>query len=230
MPTEETPTPPAAQPSFRKYSPQNAKMLTKLGQGAITVRNSLADTEAAPLLEEINYDQKALQQLLDLHDSAVAAVSARQLADGAQDAATKAFKLADEAGRKAFTRTRQAARAPFLRDSAALTALVLSGRKPDKLADLFTAADKLLLAAQDPAYAPKLTAGRVTPAKLADLKAKMDALKEADRLQEAAIAVAPQATAARDQAVDAFFAPSMNTKPPPLSNWSTIPRFANDWA
>jgi X-X-X-Leu-X-X-Gly heptad repeat protein len=181
-------------------------MLTKLGNGAITIRNSIADTEAAPLLAEINYGPDALQDLLDLHDAAVAAVTARQLADGAQDAATKAFKLADKAGRKAFTRTRQAARAPFLRDSAALTALGLSGREPDKLADLFIATDKLLLAAQDPAYAPKLTARGVTPAKFADLKAKMDALKEADRLQEAAIAAAPKATAARDQAVDAFFA------------------------
>ena len=206
MSTEETSTPPTAQPPFRKYSPQNAKMLTRLGQGAITVRNSLADKEAGPLLEEINYGQNALQQLLDLHDAAVAAVTARQLADGAQIDATKAFKLADKAGRKVFTRTRQAARAPFLRDSAALTALGLSGREPDKLADLFTATDKLLLAAQDPAYAPKLTARGVTSAKLADLKAKMDALKEADRLQEAAIAAVPKATAARDQAVDAFFA------------------------
>ena len=181
-------------------------MLTKLGKGAITVRNSMADEEAAPLLADINYGKESLQQLLDLHDAAVAAVTARQLADGEQTAATKNFNLADKAGRKAFTRTRQAARAPFLRDSAALTALGLSGREPDKLADLFTATDKLLLAAQDPAYAPKLTARGVTPAKLTDLKTKMDALKEADRLQEIAIAATPKATAARDQAADAFFA------------------------
>jgi X-X-X-Leu-X-X-Gly heptad repeat protein len=103
MSTEETPTPPAEQPPIRKYSPQNARMITKLGQGAITIRNSMADTEAAPLLAEIKYDQDALQDLLDLHYAAVAAVTARQLADGAQDAATKAFKLADKAGRKAFT-------------------------------------------------------------------------------------------------------------------------------
>ena len=199
-----TPVEPPAAP--RKYSPQNAAMLTKLGKGAITVRNSMADTEAGPLLEEINYNQRALQELLNLYDTAVAAVTARQLADGAQVDATKTFNLADKAGRKTFTRTRQAARAPFLRDSAALTALGLSGSEPKKLADLFTATDKLLLAAQDPAYAPKLTARGVTPAKLADLKAKMDALKEADRLQEAAIAAVPKATAARDQAVDAFFA------------------------
>jgi hypothetical protein len=206
MSTVPAPTPLEPPAAPRKYSPQNAAMLTKLGKGAITVRNSLADTEAGPLLGEINYGPDALQQLLDLHDDAVAAVTARQLADGEQVAATKAFKLADKAGRKTFTRTRQAARAPFLRDSAALTALGLSGREPDKLADLFTATDKLLLAAQDPAYAPKLTARGVTPAKLTDLKAKMDALKEADRLQEAAIAAATKATVARDQAVDTFFA------------------------
>ena len=181
-------------------------MLEKLGQSAITVRNSLADTEAAPLLEEISYGPAALQHLLDLHDMAVAAVTARQLADGAQTAATKAFALADKAGRKLFTRVREAARAPFLRDSAALIALGLSGREPDKLGDLFTATDKLLLAAQDPAYAPKLATRGVTPAKLAELKTAIDALREADRLQNSAIAAAPKATTARDQAADAFFA------------------------
>ncbi len=205
--SSDTPTPtPVDQEPPRKQSPQDKKMLEKLGQSAITVRNSMADAEAAPLLTDIGYGPEALKNLLDLHDAAVAAVTARQLADGAQSSATKAFKLADKAGRKLFTRVRAAARAPFLRDSAALTALGLSGREPDALGDLFTATDKLLLAAQNPAYAPKLATRGVTPKKLAELKTAIDALREADRLQNSAIAAAPKATTARDQAADAFFA------------------------
>jgi hypothetical protein len=204
-PDAPTPQPIDQQPP-RKQSAQDKELLTKLGKHSITIRNSQADTEAAPLLAAIGYGPAALQNLLDLHDEALAAVTARQLADGAQLDATRTFKLADKAGRKLFTRVRTAARAPFLRDSAALTALGLSGREPDKLGDLFTATDKLLLAAQDPAYAPKLATRGVTPAKLAELKTAIDALREADRRQELAIAAAPKATTARDQTADAFFA------------------------
>lgn len=205
--TSDAPTPSSAeQQPPRKQSPQDKKLLADLGTKAITVRNSMADAEAAALLGEINYGQLALQHLLDLHDMAITAVTARQLADGAQADATRTFKLADKAGRKLFTRVREAARAPYLRDPAALIALGLSGRAPDKLGDLFTATDKLLLAAQDPAYAPKLATRGVTPKKLTELKTAIAALKEADRLQEIAIAAVPKATAARDQAADAFFA------------------------
>jgi hypothetical protein len=206
MSTEEPTTPSAEQRPPRKNSPQDKRLLTRLGQSAITVRNSLADADASPYLAEIGYDPAALQKLIDLHDAAIAAVTARQLADGAQIAATKAFNLANKAARTLFKRVRAAARAPFLKDPAALKALGLSGREPIKLADLFTATDNLILAAQDPAYSDKLALRGVTPAKLADLKAKIDALKEADRLQEIAVAAAPQATAARDQAADAFLA------------------------
>ena len=200
------PTPgPIDQQAPRKNGPQDKALLGKLGKYSITVRNSLADADAAPLLLEINYGPDALQHLLDLHDTVIAAVTARQLADGAQTDATKTFKLCNKTGRKAFTLVRKAARAPFLKNPAALMALGLSGRAPKKLADLFTATDKLLLAAQDPAYAPKLATRGVTAAKLADLKTKIDALREADRLQEIAIAAAPKATAARDQAAAAFF-------------------------
>lgn len=204
MSAEEQITPPAEQQPPRRNSPQDKRLLTRLGQSAITVRNSLADADVGPHLVEIGYDPATLKKLIDLHDAAIAAVTVRQLADGAQTAATKTFNIANKAARTLFKRVRAAARAPFLKDPAALQALGLSGREPIKLADLFTATDNLILAAQDSVYADKLALRGVTPAKLADLKAKIDALKEADRLQEIAIAAAPQATAARDQAADAF--------------------------
>lgn len=186
-------------------SAQDKKLAADLAAAEQLIGNSLADTEAAPLLAEGGYNSQELNNGLALHQTALTAFVTRQTADGAQDAATKAFTVADKAAHKTYTTLRELGRSPFLKDSAALTALGLSGREPRDLQNFLTAGDAFVRAAANPLYSAKLTARGVTAAKLQDLQAKIDALRLADRQQEAAKTATPAATAKRDQAATALF-------------------------
>ncbi len=186
-------------------SAQDKKLAADLAAAQQLINNCLADTEAAPLLAEGGYTPPELNAGLALHQTAFNAFVDRQTADGAQEAATQAFNVADKAAHKAYTTLRELARSPFLKDSAALMALGLSGREPRDLQNFLTAADALVKAAANPLYSAKLTARGVTTAKLQDLQAKVDALRLADQQQEAAKAATPAATAARDTAAKALF-------------------------
>jgi hypothetical protein len=196
------PLPPAPKPP---RSAQDKKLAADLAAAEQLIGNALADTEAAPLLAEGGYTAQELNAGLALHQAALTAFVTRQTADGAQDSATKAFAAADKAAHKTYTTLRELGRSAFLKDSAALTALGLSGREPRDLQNFLTAADAFVRSATNPLYSAKLTARGVTAAKLQDLQAKLDALRLADRQQEAAKTATPAATSKRDRAAKSLF-------------------------
>ena len=67
------------------------------------------------------------------------------------------------------------------------------------------AVDRLIKNAPLPEYAAKLIRRGVTAAKLQGLQTKLQALQEADRVQEAAKSATPLVTAKRDAAARALF-------------------------
>jgi hypothetical protein len=123
---------------------------------------------------------------------------------GAKDAANKAYAAAEKSLTTLYLNQRGLARSAFLKDPAALEKLGISGRAPRALGDLINASETLVRNAPLPLYADKLTRRGVTATKLQNLQARLAALQEADRVQEAAKGALPPATAKRNAAAQAL--------------------------
>ncbi len=201
-----TPEVPATKPAPRPRSAQDKQLAKETAAAGQTIRAVMADTEAAPELAEGGYAALELSRGLALQEAAQEALAERLVADGAQDAATKAYLAAQKALTTTYSKLRGLARSAFLKNTDALTALGLTGREPRDLAGQLNAADALARNGVLPPYADKLAKRGVTAAKLQDLQTKVAALQEADRQQEAAKAATPRATAKRDAAVAALSA------------------------
>lgn len=208
MSTEPTnslePKPIEPKPARQPRSPQDKQQAKEIAAAGQTIRAVMADTNSAPLLAEGGYTTAELTRGLDLHVAAQATLAEHLAAEGAKEAANKAYLAAARTLTATYSKLRGLARSAFLKDSDALTTLGLSGREPRDLGGLLNAADALIRNSSIPAYADKLTRRAVTALKLQDLQTKVAALQEADRLQEDAKAATPKATAQRDQAAAAL--------------------------
>ena len=197
-------TTPAAKPRG-KYSAQDKKLANDLSQAEQMILAAQSDVEAAPLLAEGGYTTEELQAGLALQKAAMQAFIARQEADGQQIAATTAFNAADKAVRSTYTRLRGFGKSAFLKDPAGRAALGLNGSEPKDQQNFLTAATALVEQSKVEPYAAKLAKKGVTPAKVTDFGAKIEAWKTADQAQTAAQAAVPKATANRDKAAKALF-------------------------
>lgn len=204
MTTEPTnpiePKPVEVKPARLPRSPQDKQQAKDIAAAGQTLRAALADADSAGLLAEGGYTPAELTRGLDLQIAAQAALAEHLAAEGAKDAANKAYLAAVKTLTAAYSKLRGLARSAFLKDTDALTTLGLSGREPRDLAGLLNAADALIRNSSIPAYTEKLARRAVTAPKLQDLQTKVAALQKADRLQEEAQSVAPKVTARRDQA------------------------------
>ncbi len=200
----ETPAVPETKPAPRPRSAQDKQLAKETAAAGQTIRAVIADTEAASELAEGGYAALELNRGLALQEVAQEALAERLVADGAQDASTKAYLAAQKSLTTTYSKLRGLARSAFLKNADALKTLGLTGREPRDLAGQLNAADALARNSVLPPYADKLAARGVTAAKLQDLQTKITALQEADRLQEAAKAATPRATAKRDAAITAL--------------------------
>jgi hypothetical protein len=192
-------------PAPKPRSPQDKKLANDIALAERQIKTALANAEAGPLLADGGFTPDELNNGLGLQRAAFEAFVARQEADGAQVAATRAFKEADKAARKTYTKLRGFARTAVMKDAAARAALGLSGREPTDLQNFLIAAEALVTQGAKPEFATLLAKKTVTAAKLEDLKTKLDALKAADQAQEAAKSAVPKATQARDDAAKVLF-------------------------
>ena len=170
------------------------------------IKAAAGEVEAAAELAEGDYTPEVFKTVATpLQVEALNKFAARQAADGAKSAATTAVQIAEKNAWTLFTKDRDLSRSAFLKDPAARKALGLSGRAPQSLDELITAARTLVKEGQsNQVYAARLASKAVTPAKLAQLSTAVDALVEANLAQEAALAAAPQATKERDLAYQAL--------------------------
>lgn len=196
---------PEVKPVPKPRSAQDKKLANDLALAEQMIQAALNDEEAAPLLAEGGYTPAELQTGLTLQKAARQAFIARQEADGKRIAANTAFNTADRAAHTAYTRLRGFGRSAFMSDAAARTALGLSGGEPKDRQNFLTAATALVEQGKLEPYASKLAKKSVTPAKLADFAAKLEAWKVADKAQTDALAAVPTATAKRDEAANFLF-------------------------
>ena len=194
---------PASTPKTR--AAQDKKLTNDCAAAGQTIRAVMADTEVTAELAEGGYPSEELSNGLGLQKDLEDALAARQAADGAETAANRAYKTTDRALRAAYSTMRGLARSAFLKDPAALAALGLAGREPRDMEQIMGAVDRLIKNAPLPDYAAKLTRRGVTTAKLQSLQDKLEALQEADRVQEAAKSATPLVTATRDATARVLF-------------------------
>jgi len=170
------------------------------------IKAAAGEVEAASELAEGGYTPEVFETVATpLQVEALNKFAARQAADGAKLAATGAMKTTEKSARTLYTKDRDLGRSAFPKDPAAREALGLSGRAPQSLDELITAARTLAKEGQsNQLYAARLAAKAVTAAKLTQLSKAIDALVTANLAQEAAIAAVPQATKERDLAYQAL--------------------------
>jgi len=202
-PESTDPSEPTSTPKSR--AAQDKKLINDSGAAGQTIRAVMADTEAAAELTAGGYPPEELSRGLGLQKTLEDDLAERQAADGAETAANRAYKSADRALHTTYSTVRGLSRSAFLKDPAALETLGLAGREPRDMEQIMGAVDRLLKNAPLPDYAAKLTRRGVTAAKLQGLQAKLEALQEADRVQEAAKSATPKVTARRDAAAKVLF-------------------------
>jgi hypothetical protein len=213
MSTEPTdpvdPEPVEPKTSRQPRSPQDQQQAQEIAANGQTLDAVIAGAGTpgpiADALAEGGYALPELQRGQSLQVAAQSSLSAHLAALGAKDAATTAYLSAEKALLSVYTTLRGLARTAFLKNTAALTALGLSGRQPrDNMLGLINAANALLDNAQKPEYADKLNQRAVTAVKLQNLRTKLDALKTADQVQEDSKGAASKATVQRDQSAAAL--------------------------
>lgn len=205
-PTE--PKPVEVKPIRQPRSPQDKAQAKEIAANGQTLIAVIADASApgaiTDALAEGGYTLAELNRGQGLHAAAQAALSQHLAAAGDKDAATKAYLAAEKAFVTLYTTLRGLARTAFLKNPAALTALGIAGTQPRDMLGLINAANALLDNAARPEYTGKLTQRAVTAAKLQNLRAKLDALKAADQVQEDGKGAASKAVVQRDQAAAAL--------------------------
>jgi hypothetical protein len=200
IPADTTPPQKAAQPR----SPQDKRQAREIATAGQIIRAVTADAEndaaIGLALTEGGYTAAELNRADGLQEAAQAALAEQLAVGGTKDAANKAYAAAEKSLTTLYLNLRGLARSAFLKDRASLVKLGISGNAPRSLADLLNASETLVRNAPLPLYADKLTRRGVTAAKLQNLQARLAALQEADRVQEAAKGALPPATAKRNAA------------------------------
>ena len=200
-PTEPTPT---EKPAPHPRSAQDKKQARDIAAAGQTLRSVIADAGSdqaiGAALTEGGYPVEELQRGLDGQEAAQAALAQHLAVGGSKDAANKAYAAAEKALTTFYLNLRGLARSAFLKDRDALEKLGISGVAPRSLGDLINASETLIRNAPLPLYVDKLTRRGVTAVKLQNLQTRLDALREADRVQEDAKSAVPSATTERNAA------------------------------
>lgn len=185
-------------------SPQDKRQAREVAAAGQTIRAVIADLQSdqsiALALAEGSYTSDELKRGLDYQEAAQAALAHHLAVSGAKDTANRIYAAAEKAYIAYFLNLRGLARSAFLKDRDALEKLGIAGIVPRALGDLINAGETLIRNAPLPLYADKLTRRGVTAAKLQNLQARLDDLREADRVQEDAKAAVPSATTQRNTA------------------------------
>lgn len=173
----------------------------QLTSAHLLIQNSITDEEISTLVSAFGYTIANLNNGLELHGEAVAAVEAQQNKAGAQRTATQQFDEAWKTARDAYQALAKVARAVYQQDPAQLTALGLTGAMPNDTAGFLSAAYTLF----DNAVSLVLLAQfGYDEEKMGTELAKIAALDTANQAQELAKGAAQQATLEQDAALEAL--------------------------
>lgn len=175
----------------------------KLTQADVAISNA-ADPAIAPLLEPYNLGAAGLAEGQSCLDAAWQARSRRQELRGVQQGCTRQVNEAQRAAREKYVALATVARTIFKDRPEVLVKLGIQGSTPSSLAGLLQAGATLLDNLADPAIAAELAEYGHPPARIAELAAAFEALRQANFAQEAAKGAVQQATREFQAAMDAL--------------------------
>ncbi len=173
----------------------------QLTAGHMLIKNSIEDEEIAGLVSAFGYTAANLNNGLEFHTKAVAAMETQQNKAGAQRIATQQFEDAKKTAVDAYQALAKVARAVYKQDPAQLTTLGLTGTMPKDTAGFLAAAYTLF---DNAAPLVALAAYGYDEVKLPAERAKIAALEAANQNQEMAKGAAQQATLEQDTALEAL--------------------------
>jgi hypothetical protein len=165
----------------------------KLTQADVAISNA-ADPAIAPLLEPYSFGAEGLAEGQSRLDAARQARSHRQELRGVQQGCTRQVKEAQKTAREKYVALVKVARTIFKDRPEVLVKLGIQGGAPSSLAGLLQAGATLLDNLADPAIAAELAEYGHPPARIAELAAAFEALRQANVAQEAAKGDVQQAT------------------------------------
>lgn len=182
--------------------PKEKTSISLLLHGAqVAIDNSLADPLILGAVAEFGYTEEKLTAARTLHDEAVKAVHEQKLTSGTQQTATASLKKAEEEASNAYQDLAKVARAIYVGTPDKLVPLGLDQRMPRTTALFIAAAYKLF---QNATLQTELADYGYDAARLEAETAKIAAYEQANLAQEAAKGAAQQATAIKNERLDAI--------------------------
>lgn len=173
-----------------------------INQANLLISNSLDNSEIMALVAKRGVTEAKLAEGKALLEAAQASLVTQDAGMGAKTGATARLLALEAEARTAFQDLKQSCKQAFKDDVGMQTTLELKGMAPRALDQFLVAAYKLFDQAAGTATAPAaLAAFGYTPAFLADERAKITALDEANRTQEAAKGAAEGGTLEQNQAL-----------------------------
>jgi len=180
---------------------QDQSVADRIAAAAQLIEAARKDFEIVAFLKLRGYDEAAFDVGLARQQAAQGAFNARQSALAARLQASLALKQARAAAHRSYADFRRVARAIYT-NPVDRTALALRGVVPRDDRKFLTLARASYAAAATAPYRTTLAAYGYTAEVLAALVAELDAFSAADDAQNTAAAVAKQATANRNAAVE----------------------------
>jgi hypothetical protein len=177
----------------------------KLAASQQAIANAASNAEIGALLAGFGYDAARIAEGQALYDAAQAAQVAQKQEYGEQYAASQAFESAWKTANQTYMQLVKVARVAFSSDPNAFTALGIAGRRKPTYPGWLEQAQQFYLAALANAdFQTGLARFGVSPQKLQDGKALVDAVVAAKQAQGTETAEAQAATQARDAALEAL--------------------------
>lgn len=176
-----------------------------LNEAETALRNALSDQTLLDALGELGYDEATLQEGQSLLEAAQDAQQTMTVEYSEQYEATEALEAAYETAHSTYVRHLEVARIALKDERGAAEALKLRGRRKRTISGWLEQARTFYdnaLANQDVLDA--LAGFNVTSEELTDGQAQVEAVAEANSMQEQEKGDAQDATHARDAAVDAL--------------------------
>jgi len=170
----------------------------QLARARVAITNALAQPDIKARIAERGYDEAEMTAGKTLLDAATQAVGAQTTAGGARSKATDDRNDAESLARAAYQEMAETARAVFYGDKARQAQLGVAGATPRSVPGLLQRASTFFQAvAAVSDLAEPLAKRGLKPARLAEMRARFDALAGEHEAQTRALGLAQQAT--RDQ-------------------------------
>jgi len=171
----------------------------------LAIENARNDADLQKYLSQYGYTPERIQRGLTLYETAVAAQARQQAKFGEKVAATATLQETSVRAKKSYMRLLKLARIAFNGNAGVATKLRLNGPRKQSLSGwLFQARQFYSNAFSDPDLLGTLAEYGVTPLKLEEGQADIEAVVAANLAQDKAKGEAREATQVRDAAINAL--------------------------